>query len=164
LKFCLDSEFEQSRILNISISKKTKFFSILYADYNLEVYNLTEEKRVNHNCNCMNELLKEEIAGPMIKSDNFNSTTKRTIKEKAKGMFSFALTKIKGIVFEKNRKSFCKYKFHPDGIDEDMLIPNYSRGLNQPYMETLSNLNVCTVVQFDKINEIVRFNLNIILL
>ncbi len=164
LKFCLDSDFEQSKIINISISKKTKFFSILYCDYNLEVYNLSDEKRVNEICDCMNELWKEELAfAPLLKSDSLKKSPKKTLKDKAKGFLSTTLTRLKGIVFEKNKKSFCKYKFHPEASEiEDINLPNYSR--LQGNIENLISLNVHTLVQFDKINELVRFLLNFILL
>jgi hypothetical protein len=163
LNFCLDSDFEQSKILNISISKKTKFFSILYSDYNLEVYNLSDEKRVNEICNCMNDLWKEELTfSPLLKSDLLKKSPKKTLKDKAKGFFSMTLTKLKGIVFEKNRKSFCKYKFYPDGSETDEI--NLTNSRIQGNMENLIPLNVYTLVQFDKINEIVRLLLNFILL
>jgi hypothetical protein len=60
LKFCLDSEFQQHGILNISISKKTKFFSIMYNDYDIEIYKLTDEKKVNQLCKCMKIIMKDE--------------------------------------------------------------------------------------------------------
>lgn len=78
LKFCLDSEFQQQKIINISISKKNKFFSILYNDYNLDIYNLTSEKKVNQNCKCMKDLLLGNddmgISGKKKKETFFSKT------------------------------------------------------------------------------------------
>lgn len=60
LKYCLESAHPMSRITNISISKKNKFFSLLYDDYNLEIYNLIEEKKINSNCECVNQLIEHK--------------------------------------------------------------------------------------------------------
>jgi hypothetical protein len=112
----------------------------------------------------MNELWKDELTVvPLLKSDSLKTSPKKTLKDKAKGFFSTTLNKLKGIVFEKNRKSFCKYKFHPEegSESEELNLTNTSRP--QGYMENLSPMNVHTLVQFDKINEIVRFLLNFIL-
>lgn len=68
LKFCLDSSYPLNRISNISISRKNKFFSILYNDYNLEIFNLTEETKINTNCECVNQLIENKI------ENNDNST------------------------------------------------------------------------------------------
>lgn len=57
LKYCLESSHPMNRIINIAISKKNKFFSLLYENYNLEIYNLIEEKKINTNCECVNQLL-----------------------------------------------------------------------------------------------------------
>ena len=59
LKFCLDSEFQQHKIINISISKKTKFFSIMYNDNDIEIYKLTDENKVNQICKCINHIIDE---------------------------------------------------------------------------------------------------------
>jgi hypothetical protein len=79
LKFCLDSEFQENSILNISISKKTKFFSILYNDYDMEIYKLTDEKKVNQLCKCMNAIITDE-SGNKIKRAGFLNRTFSSIK------------------------------------------------------------------------------------
>ena len=115
----------------------------------------------------MAELLAGEfMVGPLIRAERINSPIKsRSIKDKAKGLFSSAFNKLKGMVFEKNRKSFCKYKFNPESNEDDinttlMNTLNSTRHINNL---SLNELNSFTLVQFDKINEIVRFCLNFIL-
>ena len=60
LKYCLESSHPQSRITNIAISRKNKFFSLLYDDYNLEIYNLIEEQKINTNCVCVDQLIEHK--------------------------------------------------------------------------------------------------------
>lgn len=60
LKYCLESSHPQNRITNIAISRKNKFFSLLYDDYNLEIYNLVEEQKINTNCECVNQLIEHK--------------------------------------------------------------------------------------------------------
>jgi hypothetical protein len=81
LKFCLDSEFQEHGILNISISKKTKFFCILYDDYDIEIYKLTDEKRVNQICQCMDEIIRD-VDGHVVKKkkEGFLKKTLFTLK------------------------------------------------------------------------------------
>jgi hypothetical protein len=78
LKFCLDSEFQQQGILNISISRKTKFFSIMYNDYDIEIYKLTDEKKVNRICKCMDEIINDEQR--VVKKQSFLKRTFVSIK------------------------------------------------------------------------------------
>ena len=49
-----------NRITNIAISRKNKFFSLFYDDYNLEIYNLVEEQKINTNCECVNQLIENK--------------------------------------------------------------------------------------------------------
>ncbi len=72
LKYCLESAHPMSRITNISISKKNKFFSLFYDDYNLEIYNLLEEKKINTNCECINLLIENKYDNNN-NNDNSNS-------------------------------------------------------------------------------------------
>jgi len=60
LKYCLESSHPLNRITNIAISRKNKFFSILYDDYNLEIYNLVEEQKINSDCECVNQLIEHK--------------------------------------------------------------------------------------------------------
>lgn len=173
----MDAEFEQQKILNISISKKTKFFSILYSDYNLEIYNLTEEKRVNENCNCMTQILEAEFmvgylngssTVSIVESEINTNNESKTNSSKPGGFFSFALGKIKGIIFEKSRKSFSKYKFHPpDNFDDDLYQNHYLENVNSIssfHLNPISHVEPQTLVLFERINEIVRFYFMFILL
>ena len=84
LKYCLDSSYPFNKILNISISKKNKFFSVLYEDYNLEIYNLLEEKRINSNCECLNSMIEEKIENKKTSffSKKFINTTLGKVKVK----------------------------------------------------------------------------------
>jgi hypothetical protein len=82
LKYCLDSSHPFNKILNISISKKNKFFSVLYEDYNLEIYNLLEEKRINSNCECLNSLMEEKV--DLKKSSFFSKKFLNSTLEKVK--------------------------------------------------------------------------------
>lgn len=150
LKFCLDSDFQMQKIINISVSKKTKFFTILYNDYNLEVYNLTEEKKVNQYCNCIKELLVE--GNDMYKGTS--NSSKNNIKNKTKTILSNAFSKLRNIIYEKNRKSFAKYRFCPENLDEDLHTNRIS--FNTTFEMTIVN-NVHTLVTFERLNEIVLF-------
>jgi hypothetical protein len=167
LKFCLDSDFQQNKIISIAMSKKTKFFSILYNDYNLEIYNLLEEKKVNQTCNCIKELLLEGSSSENINSMTESSTEFQygivsspkkedgksiasTLTQKTKGFLFSTFDKLKNVIFEKNRKSFAKYKFNPD-IQE--IAINYMDSLTHE----LLTINAHTLVLFERINEIVNY-------
>lgn len=73
LKYCLESAHPMNRITNIAISKKNKFFSLLYDDYNLEIYNLVEEQKINTNCVCVNQLIEHKFDKNYTQNNNGES-------------------------------------------------------------------------------------------
>ena len=62
-------------------------------------------------------------------------------------------------------ESFCKYKFNPESNEDEIntTLMNSLNSTRQINNLSLNELNSLTLVQFDKINEIVRFCLNSIL-
>jgi hypothetical protein len=164
LKFCLDSEFENQKILEISLSKKSKFFSIFYYNFNLDIYNLSEERKINDHCNCMVHMMAEQFAiGPVVKIEN-SINYKKSLKEKATNLFGYAFGKLKDYMFEKKRKSFCKYKFNPNNeiFDNSLLIDKSNLEHNYTILNRIYP-NHFILVWFDRLNEIVRLYLKFIL-
>ena len=88
---------------------------------------------------------------------------KGKVKNKTTNFIWNVLGKIKGMIFEKSRKSFCKYKFNfeYDNLDQEMererlRIESIENTINthpENYNHPLHN----TLVLFEKMNEIVRF-------
>jgi len=72
LKYCLESSHPLNRITNIAISRKNKFFSLLYDDNNLEIYNLIEEQKINTNCECVNQLIEHKYDNNNNQNNNNN--------------------------------------------------------------------------------------------
>lgn len=148
LKFCFipDSEILNAKIQNIIMSKKLKFFAIILSNYNIEIFNLGQQKSVGDNkCQC----------SELYYNNNLEETSKKnfSFKQKAKGFIFGAFSKLKNIFYEENTKSFCKYKFTP--YKNENKIMNKIRKLNV----YIGDSNEEILVNFDKINELVRIYL-----
>jgi hypothetical protein len=159
LKFCIDTEMHDENIINIKFSKKQKFFSILYKDFNLEVFSLPlEKKNKTIFCSCQSKYM-----APLESEESQASSTVSRDKKGLKRFFSGAFSKIK-LIFHNKKKSFSKYKYDPFNLKESDPIPKNSSVIKQERLFGSSNEdNLKIIVQFEKVNEIVRFYIKFIL-
>jgi hypothetical protein len=149
--FCPESDNLNSNIIDLQISKKNKFISLLYSDWNLEIFNLSEEKIFlsSSKCSCVEYYSSSDF-------DIKEGKEKISFKERTKGFFLNTFTKLKKIIYDKNSKSFCKYKFDR----EDPLISYNNSNSNK--ISFLNNkeeiyFKKYAIVNFDKNNELVSF-------
>ena len=67
LKHCIVSEISSYNIISYCFSKKNKFLSILYDDYNMHLFNLTMDKgRENDICACGEEEVKKKASSSFL--------------------------------------------------------------------------------------------------
>jgi hypothetical protein len=149
LKYCFSPEPENLnlKLIDLKISKKNKFISLLYSDWNLEIFNLSQEKIIldGSKCSCLEYFTGSDL-------DNKDQKEKTSIKERAKGFFSNTFKKLKNLIYDKNSKSFCKYKFERG----EQYISN-KLYFNNDYNDD-SFYKKHAIVNFDKNNELVSFN------
>ena len=159
LKICIESESINNNISNIQFSKKQKFFSILYSDLKVEIFALPLEKK-NKTISC---ICQSKFIAPYDMEDENELSTRLKERKGVKNIFSRAFTKIKQI-FIKKKKSFSKYIYDP--FNENNLGPNFQN--DRKIKETGSlrikeQESIKLIVQFERINEIVRFIVKFIL-
>jgi hypothetical protein len=93
LKFCFtyepftntdyDLQSQFIKILNVNISKKNKFLSILFSNYNFAIYELSNDKKAKSiKCKCMKELLNDENLFEKPKKKSFFSSAFDGVKVK----------------------------------------------------------------------------------